>query len=54
MGQLADDMVNGLSCSECGIYFEKEHGYPVLCKDCFEDIDQDDKCFLPKATEEEL
>ena len=35
MGQIADDMINGLSCSHCGIYFDGEHGYPVLCKDCF-------------------
>ncbi|HEX8575794.1 MAG TPA: hypothetical protein VF677_05830 [Flavobacterium sp.] len=54
MGQIANDMVNGFSCSECGIYFEKAHGYPVLCEYCFEDIDQDDECFLPRATEEEL
>lgn len=54
MGQLADDMINGFSCSECGTNFEKAHGYPVLCKDCFEDIDQDENCFLPKATEKEL
>lgn len=54
MGQIADDMVEGRSCSECGIYFEKAHGYPVLCEDCFEDINQDDDCFLPMATEKEL
>lgn len=54
MGQLADDMINGFSCSECGVYFEKEHGHPVLCKDCFEDIEQDEDCFLPKATHKEL
>jgi hypothetical protein len=54
MGQLADDMVEGRSCSECGVYFEKAHGYSVLCEDCFEDINQDDECFLPKATQKEL
>ena len=54
MGQLADDMIEGRSCSECGIYFEKAHGYPVLCKECFEDIEQDEDYFLPKATYKEL
>ena len=54
MGQMADDMIEGRSCSECGIYFEKSHGHPVLCKDCFDDIDQDYVCFLTKATEKEL
>jgi hypothetical protein len=36
MGEMADDMVNGFSCSWCGIYFKKEHGYPVVCKSCAE------------------
>jgi len=36
MGEFADDMIDGLCCSWCGIYFEKEHGYPVICNDCAE------------------
>lgn len=35
MGQIADDMIDGTSCSWCGVYFEGTHGYPVLCNDCF-------------------
>lgn len=35
MGEIADDVCQGLSCSLCGIYFIKEHGYPVLCRYCF-------------------
>lgn len=31
-------IATGLKCSACGIYFNKEHGYPVLC-DC---------CYIPK------
>ena len=34
MGEIADDMINGACCLLCGIYFEKEHGYPVVCKEC--------------------
>ncbi len=34
---IAEDVVNGLSCSWCGVYFEDEHGYPVLCLSCWED-----------------
>lgn len=42
MSEIADDMVNGLCCSECGVYFFQngktvEHGYPVLCHDCHSD-----------------
>ena len=54
MGELADDMTNGYSCSWCGVYFEKEHGYPVLCEDCFRDAEKEELTGLSKATEKEL
>jgi len=57
MGEIADDMINGSSCSLCGQYFNDpnvenddglgtvyEHGYPVYCKECWED-----DCGYPKA-----
>lgn len=34
MGEIADDMVNGFCCSLCGVYFENENGFPVLCVSC--------------------
>ena len=49
MGELADDMINGLSCTGCGVYFESEHGYPVLCENCYDENES-----LPKATIPEL
>jgi hypothetical protein len=52
MGELADDMLDGFSCSYCGIYFQSPHGYPVLCRDCKEDAEPDDP--LQKATHPEL
>ena len=52
MGQIADDMVNGCSCSLCGLYFESEHGYPVLCSECFEDSGEGME--LPEAAIPEL
>ena len=36
MGQIADDMANGSSCTWCGIYFIKAHGYSVACVLCFD------------------
>jgi len=36
MGEIADDKISGFNCSYCGVYFEKEHGYPVLCEDCWD------------------
>lgn len=35
MGDIADDLIDGHSCSWCGIYFVKPHGYPVLCLSCW-------------------
>ncbi len=32
---VADDMIDGLNCSHCGLFFAQEHGYPVLCESCF-------------------
>lgn len=51
MGEIAQDMINGLCCCQCGIYFEAEHGYPVLCVTCHGDQDEGD---IPKTTEKEL
>lgn len=51
MGEIADDMINGSCCNECGCYFKNPgdedfftHGYPVLCWDCW-----DKKSNLPRA-----
>jgi hypothetical protein len=40
---MAEDVIDGLSCSGCGIYFEAAHGYPVLCEDCWEDVSSAEK-----------
>lgn len=44
MGQIAEDMADGSCCTECGQYFQHPkqnailtHGYPVLCKECYDD-----------------
>ena len=38
MGENADDMIDGLQCSHCGVFFERPHRYPVLCTDCYDSI----------------
>lgn len=43
MGDIADDTVEGLKCSWCGVYFIKEHGYPVACKSCWKEYVRDCK-----------
>ncbi|KKK83057.1 hypothetical protein LCGC14_2797180 [marine sediment metagenome] len=49
MGEIADDIIDGLCCAICGVYFEEEHGYPVACSEC-----KDDDCSYEEATEEEI
>ena len=44
MGEIADDMIEGVSCALCGQYFEIEHGYPVACAECW-----DKNCGYQKA-----
>jgi len=35
MGEIADDLIEGHSCSWCGIYFRRPHGFPVICTSCW-------------------
>lgn len=49
MGEIADSMIEGFACAECGVYLENNEtvyaqhdrkkskvgcGFPVICKDC--------------------
>ncbi len=54
MGENADDLIAGMTCSHCGIYFEEEHGYPVLCHECYDKATKKERAGLPRATIEEL
>jgi len=37
MSETVNDIVNGLACACCGVYFEREHGYPVVCRSCYDE-----------------
>jgi len=51
MGEIADDMIDGTSCSLCGYYFidpkddnkTYTHGYPVVCHECWSDLTKNEK-----------
>jgi protein-arginine kinase activator protein McsA len=32
---MEDDNMKGLCCYACSVYFDRAHGYPVLCKWCW-------------------
>lgn len=34
MGEIADSMINGEFCEECGCYIGEATGYPRKCSDC--------------------
>lgn len=55
MGEIANDIIEGRACALCGMYFIDpadpdslyEHGYPVACKECYEE-----DCGYQEATAE--
>lgn len=56
MGEIADDMIEGRAYELCGQYFIDpdtdniyEHGYPVVCKECWEDLTRSEKHEYRKA-----
>lgn len=54
MGDIANDVLNGFQCSHCGVIFKKEHGYPVLCKSCYDDVKEEERAGLSKAQIKEI
>jgi len=57
MGEIADDMIEGRACELCGAYFQNkhtdqiyEHGFPVVCKDCWHDLTNEERKEHTKAT----
>ena len=43
MGEIAEDMIEGETCSHCGCFFEEAHGYPVICKSCWNNLSESKK-----------
>lgn len=54
MGEIADDIIDGLMCSHCSVYFVKAHGYCVLCEECFRSENKEGQMVLKKATYKEV
>lgn len=42
MAEIAEDTIDGTKCFLCGVYFEKTHGYPVLCDDCYKNMTKEE------------
>jgi len=56
MGEMADMMIDGETCSWCGIFFKEAHGYPVVCKTCAKGMSdkQLNEQGVQRAIEEEI
>ena len=54
MGEMADLMLEGSTCSLCQIYFVSEHGFPVLCKACWNDSTEKEREGYSKAFLDEI
>ena len=42
MGELAEDIEDGVCCQLCGTYFDEEEGFPTICDNCLENRDDDE------------
>jgi hypothetical protein len=60
MGEIADDMMNGASCSHCGVYFvikgkdgsvkaAPEQGHPVLCHSCYDSETPEERAGIQRS-----
>lgn len=60
MGQIADDMINGCACQLCGCYFTDDdegiyqHDIPVVCFDCWEELDSEERMYYTRAVKSTL
>lgn len=42
MGDVADDLLDGIFCEQCGEYIGDAVGYPRLCSGCSRELDAED------------
>jgi len=55
MGQIAEDMLDGSCCQNCGCYFKHPedgiyvHDVPVTCWDCWKDMTKQERLLVIKA-----
>ena len=49
MGEIADMMIEGMLCQQCGAYLGEGDGFPVTCEDCAgeDSHHQDDRVGCP-------
>lgn len=53
MGEMADMVIEGGMCGHCGVIYRKDHGYPVLCKRCWDKATPEERKGYQKAIHKE-
>jgi hypothetical protein len=43
MGEIAEMHLDGTLCERCGEYLGRPVGYPRYCRDCWKDMDNEEK-----------
>lgn len=43
MGEIVDLILVGALCEWCGVAFMEDYGYPVVCLDCWENVEEADR-----------
>ena len=48
MGEIAEMMIGGILCCQCGgalaeEVMEQDLGFPVICDDCYDDLSKEEK-----------
>lgn len=54
MGECAEDILDGSCCQFCGVFFEEEHGYPVVYVHCWATLSKADRKNFQKAINAEV
>ena len=49
MGEISDQIMKGLMCTDCGVCFKKAHGHPVACEHCWKSYAANDPSRPQKA-----
>ena len=53
MGDVSDAITEGERCALCGVFFMREHGFPVLCGWCWRNTPRIEREGYSKATKPE-
>ena len=48
MGDMADDIIDGIFCEQCGGYLGNAVGYPRICSSCSGDDEDEERDFDTK------